>query len=151
MVYKYLHAKPALDAYSPESSQQRPLEFYFHLINQSRKRVETIISFKILRLIMMKMDDEKTSTQLWLLPYRITFALVIAVGMAINYKLYCNVMKETPGEKGKVFQQIMKNYTRMQVFGFGFVWIWMTALLSIVSLNYNFMISPCIWLLTLFT
>ena len=92
---------------------------------------------------MKEMNDEKTSSQLWLLPYRISFALVVAVGVAINYKLYCNVMKETPGEKGKVFQQIMKNYTRMQVFGFGFVWIWMTALLSIVSLNYNFMISPC--------
>ena len=92
---------------------------------------------------MTEMNDEKPSTQLWLLPYRIAFALVIAVGVTINYKLYCNVMKETPGEKGKVFQQIMKNYTRMQVFGFGFVWIWMTALLSIVSLNYNIMISPC--------
>ena len=92
---------------------------------------------------MMKMDDEKTSTQLWLLPYRITFALVIAVGMAINYKLYCNVMKESPGERGKVFQQMMKNYTRIQVFGWTFIWIWMTTILSIMSLNYDSMISPC--------
>ena len=92
---------------------------------------------------MTEMNDEKTSSQLWLLPYRIAFALVIAVGVTINFKLYRNVMKETPGEKGKVFQQIMKNYTRMQVFGFGFVWMWMSALLSIVSLNYNLMIPPC--------
>ena len=92
---------------------------------------------------MMDMNDEKTSTQLWLLPYRITFALVIAVGVAINYKLYCNVMKENPGERGRVFQQIMKNYTRIQVFGWTFIWIWMTTVLSIMSLNYSFMISPC--------
>ena len=92
---------------------------------------------------MMKMDDEKTSTQLWLLPYRITFALVIAVGMAINCKLYRNVMKESPGERGKVFQQMMKNYTRIQVFGWTFIWIWMTTILSIMSLNYDSMISPC--------
>ena len=91
----------------------------------------------------MKMKEEKTSTQLWLLPYRITFALVIAVGMVINYKLYRNVMKENPGERGKVFQQMMKNYTRIQVFGWTFIWIWMTTILSIMSLNYDFMISPC--------
>ena len=78
-----------------------------------------------------------------LFPYRITFALVIAVGVAINYKLYCNVMKENPGERGRVFQQIMKNYTRIQVFGWTFIWIWMTTVLSIMSLNYSFMISPC--------
>ena len=61
--------------------------------------------------------DESEPNENLLIPYRITFASVIATGIMINYKLYENIRKETPGEKGKVFQQIMKRYAKVQVFG----------------------------------
>ncbi len=53
----------------------------------------------------------------WELPltlYRIATVLVLVIGVLINYKLFDNTRKERPGEKGKVFQQIMKNYAMIQ-------------------------------------
>ena len=88
--------------------------------------------------------DESEPNENLLIPYRITFASVIAIGIMINYKLYENIRKETPGEKGKVFQQIMKRYAKVQVFGWTFIWIWLTALQSTIIYKVDYLIPPCI-------
>ena len=70
--------------------------------------------------------------------------IVLVTGVLINYKLFCNIKKETPGKKGKVLQRIMKNYAIVQVFGWPFVWL--PFLLLMVSVDYfPNILHPCIY------
>ena len=87
----------------------------------------------------------------WELPltlYRIATVLVLVLGVLINYKLFDNTRKERPGEKGKVFQQIMKNYATIQAISWpviGFALIGMMMVLHTYGADIEYIVSPCIY------
>lgn len=70
--------------------------------------------------------------------------IVLIIGVLINYKLYCNIKKETPGEKGKVLQRIMKNYSIVQALGWSSVWLPLLVLMVSVD-HFGTLFHPCIY------
>ena len=70
--------------------------------------------------------------------------ILLFTGVIINYKLYCMIKKETPGEKGKVLQRIMKNYAIVQAFGWTSVWLPFIVLMVSID-HYGTLFHPCIY------
>ena len=64
----------------------------------------------------------------WISIYRIVFSLLMICGMIVNKNLYNTIKKEITGERGKVFQQIMKSYAVIQSIGWPFITFWMIFL-----------------------
>ena len=86
----------------------------------------------------------------WILiiSYRIAFSSVLVFGVIINRKLYKNVAKETTGERGKVFQRIIKSYSIIQSIGWPLIWAWMVGF-GILSKNYGHEVSACVYVYSL--
>ena len=77
---------------------------------------------------MSEVKNNQTINFFWLTIYRTVFSLVIIVGVVINKKLFNTVRNETPGERGKVFQQILKSYAVIQSIGWPFITVWMIGI-----------------------
>ena len=91
-------------------------------------------------------DDRNDKTLSWfgLLIYRIAFSLVMVFGVIINKKLFKNVKEESTGERGKVFQKIMKNYAIIQSIGWPSIWAWLLGL-GILLQNFGPTIPACVY------
>ena len=70
--------------------------------------------------------------------------IVLITGVLINYKLYCMIKKETPGEKGKVLQRIMKNYAIVQAVGWTSLYLPLLVLIGSMD-HYGTLFHPCIY------
>ena len=77
---------------------------------------------------MSEVTNNQTINFFWLTIYRTVFSLVIIFGVVINKKLFNTVRNETPGERGKVFQQILKSYAVIQFIGWPFIWVWLLGI-----------------------
>ena len=86
----------------------------------------------------------------WILTisYKIAFSSVLVFGVLINRKLYKNVAKESTGERGKVFQRIIKNYAIIQSIGWPLIWAWLMGL-GILSKHYGHELSACLYVYSL--
>jgi hypothetical protein len=76
--------------------------------------------------------------------FRGAMVLVLAVGAVINYKLFDNERKDTPGEKGKVLQRIMKNYAIIQAIGWPLISGALIVLMVLLQ-TYGDLLNPCIY------
>ena len=79
-----------------------------------------------------------------LLVYRIVFSLVMVYGVTVNKKLYITIKNQILGERGKVFQQIMKSYAVIQAFGWPFITFWMFGT-GVLLQNFGKLFSPCVY------
>ena len=89
------------------------------------------------------MANDETSSRLVIL-YDILFSLVILLGVIINRKLFKTVANEVTGERGKVFQTILKNYALAQSIGWPLIWIWFVSL-GHMDIAYGHSIPACIY------
>ena len=80
----------------------------------------------------------------WILIYRIVFSLLMICGMIVNKNLYNTIKKEITGERGKVFQQIMKSYAVIQSIGWPFITFWMIGV-GILIENYGQLFPACVY------
>lgn len=80
--------------------------------------------------------------------YRIALSSVLVFGVIINRKLYKNVAKESTGERGKVFQGIIKKYSIIQSIGWPLLWAWMVAL-GMLSKSYGHEVPACFYVYSL--
>ena len=76
--------------------------------------------------------------------YRIVFSLVIIYGIIINKKLYTTIKKQITGERGKVFQKIIKSYALIQAFGWPLIGFWMFGI-GIFLQNYEKLFPACVY------
>ena len=79
-----------------------------------------------------------------ILVYRIVFSLVMIYGITVNKKLYITIKNQILGERGKVFQQIMKSYAVIQAFGWPFITFWMFGT-GILLQNFGELFSACVY------
>ena len=80
----------------------------------------------------------------WVSIYRIVFSLVMICGIIVNKNLYDTIKKQITGERGKVFQQIMKSYAVIQSIGWPFITFWMIAI-GILIQNYGQLFPACVY------
>ena len=80
----------------------------------------------------------------WQTIYRIVFFLVIVFGVMINKKLFKLVRNDKPGERGKVFQQILASYAVIQSIGWPFILVWMIGI-GILLQIYGKTIRACFY------
>ena len=80
----------------------------------------------------------------WISIYRIVFSLVMICGIIVNKNLYNTIKKQITGEKGKVFQQIMKSYAVIQSIGWPFIAFWMIGV-GILIQNYGQLLPACVY------
>ena len=73
--------------------------------------------------------------------YRIVFSIVMIYGIIINKKLYTTIMKQITGERGKVFQKIMKSFALIQAFGWPLIWFWMV----VIGILPGHLFPACVW------
>ena len=79
-----------------------------------------------------------------ILVYRIVFSLVMIYGITVNKKLYITIKNQILGERGKVFQQIMKSYAVIQAFGWPFITFWMFGT-GILLQNFGELFPACVY------
>ena len=70
--------------------------------------------------------------------------LVIVFGVMINKKLFKLVRNDKPGERGKVFQQILASYAVIQSIGWPFILVWMIGI-GILLQIYGQTIPACFY------
>ena len=92
------------------------------------------------------MDEANDSnvSALGLSIYRILFSLIMIYGIIINKKLYTTIKKQITGERGKVFQKIMKSYALIQAFGWPLIGFWMFGI-GIFLQNYEKLFPACVY------
>ena len=93
---------------------------------------------------MSEVTNEQTINILWQTIYRIAFFLVIVFGVIINKKLFKIVRNDTPGERGRVFQQILASYAVIQSIGWPFIIVWMIGI-GILLQIYGQLIPACFY------
>ena len=89
------------------------------------------------------MDEANDSniSEFGLAIYRIVFSIVMIYGIIINKKLYTTIKKQITGERGKVFQKIMKSYALIQAFGWPLIWLWML----VIGILPGHLFPACVW------
>ena len=90
----------------------------------------------------------ETFQRILIISYRIAFSSVLLFGVIINRNLYKNVAKESTGERGKVFQGIIKNYSIIQSIGWPLLWGWMVGL-GILSKSFGHEVPACLYVYSL--
>ena len=88
-------------------------------------------------------NDPKLDT-FWISIYRVVFSLVMICGIIVNKNLYSTIKKQITGDRGKVFQQIMKSYAVIQSIGWPFITFWMLGV-GILIQNYEQHFSACFY------
>ena len=94
----------------------------------------------IVSTIMEKANDSNIS-EFGLAIYRIVFSIVMIYGIIINKKLYTTIKKQITGERGKVFQKIMKSYALLQAVGWPLIWLWML----VIGILPGHLFPACVW------
>ena len=95
-------------------------------------------------IMMPEQNIESASEDDWLLPFRIVFVSMIVLGVIINLKLFRHVQKEKTGERGRVFQRIMKNFALFQAIGWPLVVVPATVLVhELTEKNFEDTFSAC--------
>ena len=79
-----------------------------------------------------------------LLVYRMVFSIAMIYGVTVNKKLYITIKNQILGERGKVFQQIMKSYAVIQAIGWPFITFWMFGT-GILLQNFGDIFPPCVY------
>ena len=94
--------------------------------------------------MMPEQNIESASEDDWLLPFRIVFFSMIVLGVMINFKLFRHVQKEKTGERGRVFQRIMKNFALFQAICWPLVLVPATVLVhELTEKNFQDIFSAC--------
>ena len=88
--------------------------------------------------------NNQTINFYWQTIYRIVFVLVIVFGVMINKRLFKLVRNDKPGERGKVFQQILGSYAVIQSIGWPFIMVWMIGI-GILLQIYGRTIPACFY------
>ena len=94
----------------------------------------------IVSTIMEKANDSNIS-EFGLAIYRVVFSIVMIYGVIINKKLYTTIKKQITGERGKVFQKIMKSYALLQAVGWPLIWLWML----VIGILPGHLFPACVW------
>ena len=92
------------------------------------------------------MDEANDSniSEFGLAIYRIVFSIVMIYGVTVNKKLYITIKNQILGERGKVFQQIMKSYAVIQAIGWPFITFWMFGT-GILLQNFGDIFPACVY------
>ena len=93
---------------------------------------------------MLDETNDPNLDMFWISMYRIVFSLVMIWGIIVNKNLYNTIKKQITGERGKVFQQIMKSYAVIQSIGWPFITFWMIGI-GILIQNYGHLFPACVY------